>query len=171
MQTVRPRTCCSVLQAYLGRHFRLHMHLCQSCMAHVGSRCETHAQPLCLQSLGTASWPCGVATSRPHHGTHLSRSASTVCTAARQAAFALHASSDVAEDVRRVVEQAERAASTWTTVNTDFYTPAVVAEAQRALAPLSEVTLWLAESHHWLDPIVVPRLRAAMKGVAGAACC
>ena len=59
----------------------------------------------------------------------------------------------------------------WTAVNTDFYTPAVVAEAQRALTPLSEVTLWLAESHHWLDPIVVSRLRAAMKGVAGAACC
>eukprot|EP00891_Asterochloris_glomerata_P006063 jgi/Astpho2/6063/fgenesh1_pm.00084_%23_16_t len=48
---------------------------------------------------------------------------------------------DVAEDVRRVIEQAERAASTWTTLETDFYTPAVVAEAQRALAPLSEVDM------------------------------
>ena len=105
---------------------------------------------MCLQSRDTASWPRGVAASRPHHKPHLSSSASTVCTAARQAALALHASSDVAEDVRRVIEQAERAASTWSTLNTDFYTPAVVAEAQRALAPLSEVTLWLAGPHHTL---------------------
>ena len=170
MQTARPRTCSSVLQAYFGRHCRLHMHMCQSCMPHVGRQCELHAQPLCLQSRGTASWPCGVATSRPHNKLHLSSNVSTVCTAARQAALALHASSDVAEDVRRVIEQAERAASTWTTVNTDFYTPAVVAEAQKALAPLSEVTWWLAEPHHWFDPIVVSRSRAVMKVVADAAC-
>ena len=154
----------------LGRHRGLHMLLCQSRMAHGGRQCDLHAQPLCFQSLGATSWACGVATSRPHHVTHLCNSASTICSAARQAAFALHASSDVAEDVRRVIEQAERAASTWTTLETDFYTPAVVAEAQRALAPLSEVTLRLAEPRHWSNPVDASRSRAAKRVIAGAAC-
>lgn len=42
-------------------------------------------------------------------------------------------------DVARILEQAERAETTWSTVFTDFYTPPVVADAVQALTLVPDV--------------------------------
>ena len=42
-------------------------------------------------------------------------------------------SADNKADVARILEQAERAETTWSTLYTDFYTPPVVADAVQAL--------------------------------------
>ena len=46
---------------------------------------------------------------------------------------------DNREDVARILEQAERAETTWSTVYTDFYTPPVVADAVQALKLVPDV--------------------------------
>ena len=41
--------------------------------------------------------------------------------------------------IARIVEQAQRAADTWTTFHTDFLSPAAVADALRVLQPMAGV--------------------------------
>ncbi len=43
------------------------------------------------------------------------------------------------EDVARILEQSQRAESTWTAVFTDFYTPPVIADALQALKLVPDV--------------------------------
>ena len=43
------------------------------------------------------------------------------------------------EDVARILEQGQRAESTWTAILTDFYTPPVVAEALQALKLVPDI--------------------------------
>ena len=43
------------------------------------------------------------------------------------------------EDVARILEQGQRAESTWTAVFTDFYTPPVIADALQALKLVPDV--------------------------------
>lgn len=47
---------------------------------------------------------------------------------------------DNREDVARILEQAERAETTWSTVYTDFYTPPVVADAVQALKLVPDIS-------------------------------
>ena len=48
-------------------------------------------------------------------------------------------SSEHREDVARILEQAQRAEATWSTVYTDFYTPPVIADAVQALRLVPDV--------------------------------
>lgn len=48
-------------------------------------------------------------------------------------------SADNRGDVARILEQAERAETTWSTVYTDFYTPPVVADAVQALKLVPDI--------------------------------
>ena len=48
-------------------------------------------------------------------------------------------SGDNRADVARILEQAERAETTWSTLYTDFYTPPVVADAVQALKLVPDV--------------------------------
>ena len=43
------------------------------------------------------------------------------------------------DDVARIVEQAQRAASSWTVVHSDFYTPPVIADAMAVLQRMADV--------------------------------
>lgn len=43
------------------------------------------------------------------------------------------------EDVARILEQAQRAADSWTVVHSDFYTPPVIADAMAVLQRMAEV--------------------------------
>jgi hypothetical protein len=82
---------------------------------------------------------------------------STVAAAAVRDDLLRGVSTENRDAVARVVEQAQRAADSWTTLHTDFHTPPVVAEAltvlQVGLSPRSwKKGVWLKRLQAWQAP-------------------
>ena len=43
------------------------------------------------------------------------------------------------DEVAQILDQAQRAESTWTSIFTDFYTPPIISDAIQVLKPLSDI--------------------------------